>query len=131
MKVLMAGLVVMMVSGCATNYGTYQRDSEGNISASGKAAVEAARSTKTIRCEGCTPSIGSMMLTHYDDVPHRHRANGECIYPSSWKSHQDYVDWKNNRVQRDRSNELLNNSMNTVQSEIQTNVNRKIREIFR
>ena len=144
MKAVFAAVAVVLVTGCATDPGTYRRDGNGNVEATGRAAVEAARATRTnrIECDGCAPASSSYRpvhdsqgpVSHFDDVPHRHY-EGRCIYPSSWKSDEDVYEWKSRQDvynhSRNRSRELYNHSMNTVQSEVQTDVTRKIREWFR
>lgn len=152
MKLTLLFLIISTTACVATPPGTYQRDGDGNINASGQAAVEAARSTRTYRteCDGCTVTNdyrgtqsynSNSTLSHFDAIPHRHRPDGSCIYPSSWRSDADIYRWWNERendlaersarARYNKSQELLDRTVDNFHNTLMREINGKVSEIFR
>ena len=132
---------LLFTTACAG--GTYNKEADGSVAATGWAAVTAAGANTSHREEcvgGCrnvqvvqTHNGYASRWPHSNTYPHGHTTDGRCSYPSTYHGEQyhtpSYRSSNKSTWEQDHE-QLKRNAQRQFFNEMSNDINRKIREVF-
>ena len=139
MKKIILSIALVLTTGCAG--GTYNKEADGSVAATGWAAVTAAGANTSHREEcvgGCrnvqiVQTSGVNTWAHSNTYPHGHSVDGRCVYPATYQGEKYHTPSyrSNTKSTWEQDHEQLKrNAQRQFFNEMSNDINRKIREVF-